>query len=272
MTKQHTPQDTVASVLADPVLPRGDDERFVGFGIMGLPFANGHYLAMRQFPATSFAPPYVSVWHRDPSCNWTFYATTPGQQSCARYFSSATPKDAVQCDISVGWAGPWSVRVEIPGLLQWTFELQATAATRLMSIGRHPAVRVGVERPDDSAAAQPSGNPHTRRRGHSADGPRSQRAVLHDGPEAVVGRRPTRTRFYKAAIWARAVRCSGRPASATFACRSAESAWSDRVTSRRSTLTGIAPPSVPIRSRNRLSACVTSANVGYPHTLAGGVT
>jgi hypothetical protein len=133
MTKQHTPQDAVASVLADPVLPGGDDERFVGFGIMGLPFANGHYLAMRQFPATSFAPPYVSVWHRDPSCNWTFYATTPGQQSCARYFSSATPKDAVQCDISVGWAGPWSARVEIPGLLQWNFELQATAATRLMS-------------------------------------------------------------------------------------------------------------------------------------------
>jgi hypothetical protein len=133
MTKQHTPQKALASVLADPVLPHGDDERFVGFGIMGLPFSNGHYLAMRQFPATSFAPPYVSVWHRDPSCNWTFYATTPGQQSCARYFSSATPNDAVQCDISVSWVGPWSLYIEIPGLLQWTLELNATAATRLMS-------------------------------------------------------------------------------------------------------------------------------------------
>jgi len=133
MTKQHTPQEALASVLADPVLPHGDDERFVGFGIMGLPFSNGHYLAMRQFPATSFAPPYVSVWHRDPSCNWTFYATTPGQQSCARYFSSATPNDAVQCDISVSWVGPWSLYIEIPGLLQWTLELNATAATRLMS-------------------------------------------------------------------------------------------------------------------------------------------
>ena len=57
MTKQHTPQDTVAAVLANPMLPPGDDERFVGFGIMGLPFSNGHYLAMRQFPATTFAPP-----------------------------------------------------------------------------------------------------------------------------------------------------------------------------------------------------------------------
>jgi hypothetical protein len=133
MTKQLTPQHTVAAVLADPMLPPGDDERSVGFGIMGLPFANGHYLAMRQFPATSFASPYVSVWHRDPSCTWTFYATTPGQQSCARYFGSATPNDAVQCDIEVGWLGPWSMRVDIPGVLHWSVDLQATRATRLMN-------------------------------------------------------------------------------------------------------------------------------------------
>ena len=132
MTKQHTPQETVAAVLADPTLPPGDDERFVGFGIMGLPFPSGHYLAMRQFPATSFAPPYVSVWHRDPSCNWTFYATTPGQHSCARYFSSATPNPTVECDINVGWVGPWSAVIEVPGVLHWTVDLQATRATRLI--------------------------------------------------------------------------------------------------------------------------------------------
>jgi len=133
MTKQLTPQETTAAILANPILPPGNDERFVGFGIMGLPFSNGHYLAMRQFPATTFAPPYVSVWHRDPSCNWTFYATTPGQQSCARYFGSATPNDAVQRDIDVSWVGPWSVLIEMPGLLHWTVDFQATAATRLMS-------------------------------------------------------------------------------------------------------------------------------------------
>jgi hypothetical protein len=133
MTKQHTPQDTVAAVLANPTLPPGDDERFVGFGIMGLPFSSGHYLAMRQFPATTFAPPYLSVWHRDPSCNWTFYATTPGQHSCARYVSSATPDATVQCDIGVSWVNPWSVLIDIPGVLHWTVDLQATAATRLMS-------------------------------------------------------------------------------------------------------------------------------------------
>ena len=133
MTKQLTPQDTVAAVMANPMLPPGDDERFVGFGIMGLPFANGHYLAMRQFPATTFAPPYISVWHRDPSCNWTFYATTPGQQSCARYFSSATLNDAVQCEIDVSWTGPWSVRVDIPDMLHLSVDLEATRATRVMN-------------------------------------------------------------------------------------------------------------------------------------------
>lgn len=132
MTKQLTPQHTVAALLADPVLPPGDDERFVGFGIMGLPFANGHYLAMRHFPATTFAPPYLSVWHRDPSCNWTFYATTPGPQSCARYFSAATTNDAVQCVIDVTWTGPSTVHIVIPDLLDWTVELASTRATRAL--------------------------------------------------------------------------------------------------------------------------------------------
>jgi hypothetical protein len=134
MTNNHTPQDTVAAMLAYPILPAGDDERFVGFGIMGLPFANGHYLALRQFPAVTVGHPYLSVWHRDPSCTWTFYATTPGQQSCARYFGSATPNDAVQCDIQLSWASPSSILVEIPGVLHWTVEFETTAATKLMAM------------------------------------------------------------------------------------------------------------------------------------------
>lgn len=133
MNTQLTPQEAASAVTANPVLPTGDDERFVGFGIMGLPFSNGHYLALRQFPATTFAPAYVSVWHRTPSCTWTFYATTPGQQSCARYFSSATPNDPVQCDIDVTWDSPWSVTIEIPGFLHWSVEMQSTWATRLMT-------------------------------------------------------------------------------------------------------------------------------------------
>lgn len=141
MTTSRTPLDAATAVLRNPRLPAGDDERFVGFGVMGLPFASGHYLALRHFPATSFSPGYRSVWHRDPDGEWTFYATTPGPQSCARFFSSATPNDAVQCDIDVAWVTPWSLFVEIPNLLAWHIDIGATLSTRLMSAvgGRLPA-------------------------------------------------------------------------------------------------------------------------------------
>lgn len=138
MTTLRTPLDAATAVLQNPRLPVGDDERFVGLGVMGLPFASGHYLALRQFPATSFSPGYRSVWHRAPDGQWTFYATTPGPQSCARYFSSATPNDAVQCDVDVGWVTPWSLSVGIPGLLEWQIDLRATFSTWLMSkVGAH---------------------------------------------------------------------------------------------------------------------------------------
>jgi DNA-binding CsgD family transcriptional regulator len=47
MTKLRTPLDAATAVLQNPALPVGDDERFVGFGVMGFPFASGHYLALR---------------------------------------------------------------------------------------------------------------------------------------------------------------------------------------------------------------------------------
>ncbi len=59
-----TPRD--AARRADhAALPPGDGERFAGFGIMGLPFASGHVLALRRF-ATSIGPSYSSVGHRSP--------------------------------------------------------------------------------------------------------------------------------------------------------------------------------------------------------------
>lgn len=133
MTTFRTPADAASAVLRNPRLPAGDDERFAGFGVLGLPFAGGHYLALRCIPSASFAPGYRSVWHRDPGGVWTFYATTSGEQSCSRYFSSATPSDAVRCDIDVAWVTPWSLYVQIPGLLEWHLDIAPTASTRLMT-------------------------------------------------------------------------------------------------------------------------------------------
>lgn len=136
MTASATPRDAASAVLENLTLPAGDDERFVGYGVMGLPFASGHYLALRHFPATSFSPGYpgyVAVWHRDPSGTWTFYATAPGQLSCARYLSSVTTTDPVQCDIDVTWTTPWILHIHIPDLLDWQVETASTPATRLAS-------------------------------------------------------------------------------------------------------------------------------------------
>src|ERR1700754_4867320 len=128
-----TPQAAAAVTKYLP-LPDGDEERVVGFGLMVLPFAGGHYLAFRDFPATSFSPAYRSVWHRTPDGVWTFYATTPGPQSCSRYFSSATPVDPVVCDVQSRWLTPWSLLISIDGLLQWRVDVKRTWATRLMSV------------------------------------------------------------------------------------------------------------------------------------------
>lgn len=133
MTKLHTPRDAAMAVIDNPTLPTGHDERVVGFGVMGLPFASGHYLAFRDFPATSFSPGYLSVWHRDPIGVWKFYATTPGYLSCSRYFSSATPCAPVQRDIEVDWPDPWTVVIAMDGLLEWQVDIHETLPTRFMS-------------------------------------------------------------------------------------------------------------------------------------------
>lgn len=128
-----TPQSALRAVADRPSLPAGTDDRVRGFGIMGLPFATGHYLAYRDFSASSFSPAYRSVWHRDPDGRWTFYATTPAEQSCSRYFSSATTVPAVQCDITMSWTDPWSLDIAIPGLLRWSVDMRSTPITHAVS-------------------------------------------------------------------------------------------------------------------------------------------
>jgi hypothetical protein len=48
-------------------LPTGAGKGFTGYGVMSLPFASGHVLALRRFPASYIGPAYTSVWHRDPA-------------------------------------------------------------------------------------------------------------------------------------------------------------------------------------------------------------
>jgi hypothetical protein len=114
-------------------LPAGGGERFAGFGVMGLPFASGHVLALRRFPASSIGPAYTSVWHRDPMGSWVFWQNQPDDQSCARYFSNAVSATRT-VDINLSWPDDATLRVVIPEIgLEWTAYLTTTVVTSVFN-------------------------------------------------------------------------------------------------------------------------------------------
>lgn len=118
-------------------VPSGDgQERFAGYGVMGAPFASGHYLALRHFPASSVGGGYNSVWHRDPAGVWVIYSSNSPDVSCARYFGSAV-EDARTAEIAVTWTGPSTFTVTVDKTLVWDVELGRSAATSAMtSLGK----------------------------------------------------------------------------------------------------------------------------------------
>jgi hypothetical protein len=42
-------------------IPRSNDERFSGYGCVGLPFQSGHILCLGRWPASSRWQPYTSL-------------------------------------------------------------------------------------------------------------------------------------------------------------------------------------------------------------------
>jgi hypothetical protein len=132
MSERNQPQTLARNEESADVVPPGAGERFSGYGVMGLPFASGHYLAFRHMTASSVGPSYRAVWHRNPAGRWSVYADAPPEVSCARYIGSAlTATFTSQIDVS--WSGPSSLTVEVPGVLTWRFEISSSFATRAMS-------------------------------------------------------------------------------------------------------------------------------------------
>ncbi len=127
------PADYARRIEQQPVLPAGTTERFAGYGVMGLPFASGHVLALRRFPASSIGPGYTSVWHRDPGGAWTFYTTVAPSQSCNRFFGNEVAQ-AVVCDIELTWPGADTLSIKIErAALDWEAVLTAIPATRALN-------------------------------------------------------------------------------------------------------------------------------------------
>jgi hypothetical protein len=127
------PAEVIEELERQAELPPGSEERFFGYGVMGLPFRSGHVLGLRRFPASSIGPGYRSVWHRDPHRRWTFYQDQPAELACTRYFGSAVD-EVREGPIRIDWTGPRSFQVLAgDGDLEWTVEVGSTPVTRLFN-------------------------------------------------------------------------------------------------------------------------------------------
>lgn len=127
-----TPRDVVDTLSADPRLVDGDDERFTGYGAMGVPYADGHYLALRDMLATSIGPAYRTLWCRTPAGRWTIFTTTTPELSCPRYFGAATATEQVPA-IDAAWLDDWTLQVSMADRFSWRIVLADSLATRLMT-------------------------------------------------------------------------------------------------------------------------------------------
>lgn len=112
-------------------------ECFRGYGVMGLPFASGHVLALRRMTGSSIGPPFTSVWHRSPSGQWTFYLDQEPGWSCPRFFGRSLDRVVVG-DIELKWEGPMDLSVRIPDArFEWAVRLSSDTTTRAVSaVGR----------------------------------------------------------------------------------------------------------------------------------------
>jgi hypothetical protein len=118
---------------AEVQLPGGDEERFNGYGVMGLTFETGHVLALRRLGSSSVGHGYTSVWHRTPEGIWTFYADVAPGQGCTRYFGSAVHEVKIS-QVEIDWIGPQTLNVTVPEAhLEWSMRLGNTRATRALN-------------------------------------------------------------------------------------------------------------------------------------------
>jgi hypothetical protein len=127
------PAEIVEDIERHPKLPPGSEERFFGYGVMGLPFRSGHVLGLRRFPASSIGPGYRSIWHRDLDGRWTFYQDQPAELACTRYFG-AEVDEVRQGPIRIDWTGPRGFEVRAgDGELEWMVEVGSTPVTRALN-------------------------------------------------------------------------------------------------------------------------------------------
>lgn len=128
-----TAREIAEAAEATPTLPPGDDERISGYGVMGLSFASGDYLALRCMTAASFGPGYRAVWHRNPDGEWRLLTDAAPNLGCDRYISTALTHATERTTIDVEWLDDRTLRCRVGDQLDWTIALKHTVVTRMMS-------------------------------------------------------------------------------------------------------------------------------------------
>jgi hypothetical protein len=128
------PRTIVRGIEQGAPLPRGRAERFVGYAVIGLPFASGHVLAMRRFPTSSVGPGYTSIWHRSPEGAWTMWVDVEPLQACPRYFGNGVER-VIRAPIGFSWpdSSRMTARIDEGRVLDWEIELDSTLVTRFFS-------------------------------------------------------------------------------------------------------------------------------------------
>ncbi len=129
---RQTPQQAAEEAMRLTSAPPGDGDRVAGYGVMGVPFARGDYLALRHWPASSFGPGYRSVWHRDPAGRWTIHSDAAPEVSCARFLGTAVDRTRT-VPIHITWSSPHHLRVRVVPDLEWSLELAASLPSRVLS-------------------------------------------------------------------------------------------------------------------------------------------
>lgn len=121
----------LSSRLSDIQVVRGqapwrNHEYVKGWGVFGLPFDSGHVLALRVFPENCFGA-YCTVWHRDPSGNWSIYVDGARlDTACPRYYGPACNHTGY-AHIGLTWTGPASLRVTMDSpALDWSLTASST--------------------------------------------------------------------------------------------------------------------------------------------------
>lgn len=129
-----SPREAVLHAEQHAALLPGDDERFSGWGLMGLPFRTGDVIAVRRFPASSVGPGYTSVWYRNPAGQWTFYADSAPELACTRFFGAGVAR-AVVCPITLDWTGDDQLHIEVrEDALSCDVVVGPTVASRAMNL------------------------------------------------------------------------------------------------------------------------------------------